>query len=137
MPKRVRKFICQWCGNEFRAKSSVGHAPQYCSDECRKNYRRAYNTAFQNKRRKSMTDEELEPNREISRKCFARRTWDNWSEEADKILILANSQKPREAITKYLCDNYRHRSKTQALDLSSLDVARLADKVIAESLGKE
>ena len=137
MPKKVRKCICDWCGKGFNAVWGVGQAPHYCSDHCRKEARRSYNTAFQARRRKTLSEDKVDANRANARKNYAEKLWENWSNETDAILVLAKSDHPKEAITKYLCDNFRPRIKAQsAPDLSSLPVAKVADKVIVKSLGK-
>ncbi len=134
MTETNNRFKCEWCGKEFVAKSR--HSKRFCSEECHKAILRAYNTQYQRDKRAKMTNEELEPNRQTARKSWALRSWEAWGTETDKILALAKSKDPKSAITKYLHDTFRHRSARQTPpDLTSISEAKVADRIIAKTLG--
>lgn len=138
---RRNHFVCQWCGKHFVASNA--HPHKYCSDECRANSQKAYNTKWQaeNRKRKGMSKTELEKQRFRSREYYAKRVWNRWLEEADNIMkIVENTSCPgydvKNSIAKYLSENFRRKgSRERVPNFNTIYSAQTAEKKLAESLG--
>lgn len=139
--KRKNHFVCQWCGKHFVAQN--GHPHKYCSDECRANAQKAYNTKWVAEKRKNqvLTAEELDKRRKQSSKYYANKVWEKWLVEADNLVkIMENTScqgyDVRNSIAKYLSENFRRKTKREKVpDFSTIYSANTADKKLAESLG--
>ena len=135
--KRKNIFTCVWCGKHFRAKDK--RIRRYCSEECKRNKLRAYNTAYVRKMREN-NPEKRRSNVNYSKNYYAKQVWENWVAEADKIMKLIEDTATqgydvRNSVAHYLSANYTHRQKKVSVDFSSIYSANTAKKKVEESIG--